>query len=62
MCDESVSALRHVHCLPAGKTNCCTSLKVLGVHTDGGMRERMVLPAAHLYPSKTLNYGEAGVD
>lgn len=41
-----------------GKSNCCTSLKVLGVHTDGGMRERMVLPAAHLYPSKTLNFAE----
>ncbi len=41
-----------------GKTNCCTSLKVLGVHTDGGMRERMVLPAAHLYPSQTLGFAE----
>ncbi len=39
-----------------GKTNCCISLKVLGVHTDGGMRERMVLPASHLYPSASLNY------
>ncbi len=41
-----------------GKTNCCTSLKVLGVHTDGGMREEMILPAAHLYPSKTLSFEE----
>jgi threonine dehydrogenase-like Zn-dependent dehydrogenase len=41
-----------------GKTNCCTTLKVLGVHTDGGMRERMILPAAHLYPSAKLNYSE----
>lgn len=22
-----------------GKTNCCTKMRVLGVHTDGGMRE-----------------------
>ncbi len=42
----------------AGKSNCCISLKVLGVHTDGGMREEMILPAAHLYPSKTLSLEE----
>lgn len=41
-----------------GKTNCCISLKVLGVHTDGGMRERMILPAANLYPSKSLKFQE----
>jgi len=28
-----------------GKTNCCTSLKVLGVHVDGGMQEYISLPA-----------------
>jgi threonine dehydrogenase-like Zn-dependent dehydrogenase len=33
-------------------------LKVLGVHTDGGMRERMILPAAHLYPSAKLSNAE----
>ena len=38
-----------------GKTNCCESLKVLGVHVDGGMRERFVLPAAHLYPNARLS-------
>jgi threonine dehydrogenase-like Zn-dependent dehydrogenase len=38
-----------------GKTNCCIRLQVLGVHTDGGMREEMVLPASHLYPSATLS-------
>ena len=38
-----------------GKTNCCESLKVLGVHVDGGMRERFVLPATHLYPSARLS-------
>lgn len=41
-----------------GKTNCCIQLKVLGVHTDGGMREEMVLPAAHLYPSQKLSLEE----
>jgi len=29
------------HCYPCsiGRTNCCTDLKVLGVHVDGGMAE-----------------------
>lgn len=38
-----------------GKTNCCEKLRVIGVHTDGGMRERIVLPAAHVYPSQKLS-------
>lgn len=37
-----------------GKGNCCTSLQVLGVHTDGGHRERIVVPAAKLHASKKL--------
>jgi 2-desacetyl-2-hydroxyethyl bacteriochlorophyllide A dehydrogenase len=37
-----------------GKPNCCTDLKVLGVHTDGGHRERILLPAAKLHPSAKL--------
>jgi threonine dehydrogenase-like Zn-dependent dehydrogenase len=41
-----------------GKTNCCIQLQCLGVHTDGGMREQMILPAAHLYPSKKLSLEE----
>ena len=27
-----------------GKTNCCTTLQTLGVHTDGGMREFITIP------------------
>ncbi|MBX2817563.1 MAG: zinc-binding alcohol dehydrogenase family protein [Saprospiraceae bacterium] len=26
-----------------GKTNCCTSIQVLGVHTDGGMQDQIVV-------------------
>ena len=35
------------HCYPCkiGRTNCCTDLKVLGVHVDGGMAEYFVHPA-----------------
>jgi len=37
-----------------GKPNCCKSLKVLGVHTDGGLRPRFIVPARKLQPSKKL--------
>jgi 2-desacetyl-2-hydroxyethyl bacteriochlorophyllide A dehydrogenase len=38
-----------------GVPNCCTRLTVLGVHADGGMQERLTVPADHLYPSSTLS-------
>ncbi len=41
-----------------GKPNCCAALKVLGVHLDGGQRERMVLPAAKLHRSAKLSYDQ----
>lgn len=37
-----------------GRPNCCRNLKVLGVHTDGGMRPRLILPARKLHPSSML--------
>jgi threonine dehydrogenase-like Zn-dependent dehydrogenase len=37
-----------------GRPNCCVQLKCLGVHTDGGMRELITVPAAKLHPSHTL--------
>ncbi len=38
-----------------GKTNCCASLKVIGVHTDGGMREIISMPTNKLHRSETLS-------
>jgi len=32
-----------------GLTNCCSTLKVLGVHIDGGMQEYINVPADHLH-------------
>ena len=32
-----------------GRTNCCESLSVLGVHQDGGMREQVIVPIAKLH-------------
>jgi 2-desacetyl-2-hydroxyethyl bacteriochlorophyllide A dehydrogenase len=37
-----------------GKGNCCMQLQVLGVHVDGGHRERMHLPVAKLHRSERL--------
>lgn len=38
------------HCYPCsiGRTNCCTSMKTLGVHVDGGMCEYFCHPASML--------------
>jgi len=41
-----------------GKPNCCAQLKVLGVHTDGGMREQMIVPARKLHRSQSLTYDQ----
>ena len=38
----------------SGRTNCCSSLQVLGVHVDGGMRQEIVVPANKLHGSDTL--------
>jgi 2-desacetyl-2-hydroxyethyl bacteriochlorophyllide A dehydrogenase len=39
-----------------GSPNCCIRLSVLGAHIDGGMRERIVVPADHLHPSPDLDF------
>jgi 2-desacetyl-2-hydroxyethyl bacteriochlorophyllide A dehydrogenase len=37
-----------------GKTNCCTSIEVLGVHIDGGLCSHFLCPVGKLHPSATL--------
>lgn len=44
------------HSCHQGRTNCCETLQVLGVHCDGGMCERFVLPASKLHVRNTLSY------
>jgi 2-desacetyl-2-hydroxyethyl bacteriochlorophyllide A dehydrogenase len=39
----------------ANRPNCCERLQVLGVHTDGGMRGFLSLPARLLHKSSKLN-------
>lgn len=44
-----------------GKPNCCARLKVLGVHIDGGMCERIVVPEGNLYPANGLSLRDAAM-
>jgi 2-desacetyl-2-hydroxyethyl bacteriochlorophyllide A dehydrogenase len=37
-----------------GRTNCCAKMRVIGVHTDGGMRDHILLPARQLYKCERL--------
>jgi 2-desacetyl-2-hydroxyethyl bacteriochlorophyllide A dehydrogenase len=41
-----------------GHPNCCEKLEVLGVHRDGGMRPRFLLPARKLHPSTKLSFDQ----
>lgn len=45
----------------AGKSNCCESLQVIGVHTDGGMQEVISLPIRLLIPANDLSLEEIAV-
>ncbi|MBO0902992.1 zinc-binding alcohol dehydrogenase family protein [Jiella sonneratiae] len=38
-----------------GKPNCCRNIAVLGVHRDGGLCERIAVPAQNLYPAGDLD-------
>jgi len=42
----------------SGKPNCCVSLKVCGVHIDGGMSEYYSIPSTALVHSNGLSYDE----
>src|SRR5438874_8222376 len=41
-----------------GHTNCCEKHQTLGVHCDGGLRPRFLVPARKLHISRTLNYDQ----
>lgn len=63
---DQVSIIPYLHCgrcvaCRAGKTNCCTRMRVLGVHEDGGMREQIAVPVSHLIPAKGLTLDQTAL-
>ncbi|MBD2869219.1 zinc-binding alcohol dehydrogenase family protein [Paenibacillus arenilitoris] len=63
---DQVAVIPYMHCggciaCRNGKTNCCTDMKVLGVHIDGGMRERIAVPVSHLLVTNGLTLDQAAV-
>ncbi len=42
----------------AGRTNCCETLEVLGVHCDGGLRPLIKVPARKLHPAGGLGFDQ----
>lgn len=45
----------------AGKTNCCSNLKVLGIHFDGGHCQFMTLPEQYLHKANQLSVAQAAL-
>lgn len=63
---DQVAVIPYMHCgvcrpCRTGMSNCCKQLQVLGVHIDGGMRERIAVPIAHLIRTNGLSLDEAAL-
>lgn len=63
---DKVAVLPYLHCgecisCREGKTNCCTQMKVIGVHQDGGMAEYIKVPAEHVFAVNELTLDEASI-
>ena len=60
---DPVTLIPYFHCgrciaCRSGQTNCCASLKVYGVHIDGGMRTHIAVPAASLVSGEGMSFDE----
>jgi 2-desacetyl-2-hydroxyethyl bacteriochlorophyllide A dehydrogenase len=44
-----------------GKTNCCTSIQVLGVHRDGAFTEYLTLPAGFVHKADGISLDQAAM-
>jgi len=51
------------HCVACrqGKTNCCVSLQVLGVHRDGALAEYLALPEAYVHKAEGVTLDQAAM-
>ncbi|CAN5493187.1 zinc-binding alcohol dehydrogenase family protein [soil metagenome] len=61
--NDAVTVIPYIncgHCIAcrSGKTNCCDTLKVCGVHIDGGMAEYFSIPTNFLFPGQGLSFDE----
>jgi 2-desacetyl-2-hydroxyethyl bacteriochlorophyllide A dehydrogenase len=60
---DAVTVMPYLECgdciaCRSGKTNCCTSLQVIGVHRDGGMQEYISMPVDHLIKASGVSFDE----
>jgi 2-desacetyl-2-hydroxyethyl bacteriochlorophyllide A dehydrogenase len=60
---ELVTIIPYIHCGKCiacrnGKTNCCTSMNVCGVHSDGGMTEYFSVPSDLLLHGDGLSFDQ----
>jgi 2-desacetyl-2-hydroxyethyl bacteriochlorophyllide A dehydrogenase len=60
---ETVTVLPYFSCGKCiacrnGKPNCCATIQVCGVHTDGGMREFFCVPAEYVIHGNGLSFDE----
>ncbi|HVI44489.1 MAG TPA: zinc-binding alcohol dehydrogenase family protein [Chitinophaga sp.] len=60
---DTVTVIPYFHCghclaCRSGKPNCCVTVKVLGVHIDGGMQEYIKVPASALVQGQGLHVDE----
>ncbi len=53
-CVEPYLNCGHCFACRQGKTNCCETLNVIGIMSDGGLCDRFLIPAHKLHPSKIL--------
>ncbi len=63
---DKVSVMPYLSCgqcsaCRRGKTNCCSNIQVLGVHTDGGMQEYISVPATILLKVNELSYAQLAI-
>jgi 2-desacetyl-2-hydroxyethyl bacteriochlorophyllide A dehydrogenase len=60
---EAVTFIPYFYCgqciaCRMGKPNCCSAIKVCGVHIDGGMREYLTVPSYSLLHGEGLSFDE----
>jgi 2-desacetyl-2-hydroxyethyl bacteriochlorophyllide A dehydrogenase len=63
---DRVTVIPYLHCgsciaCRGGKNNCCTDLKVIGVHQDGGMQEQLKVQAKYVILTNELSWEEAAI-